>query len=276
MNLTISRESRKIEEALPVATILTLSAAGSEASASSVITHENGMVKRGTLSDKIRPVFSILNPELTTTLPPFQTAAGATDMFAHVLERYFTNTRDVEITDRLCEAVMLTIINEAPKAITNPADYEARANIMWAGMVAHNDICGVGRVQDWGSHQLEHELSALYDVAHGAGLAVMFPAWMKFTMKHDVMRFAQFAVRVFGCQMDFQQPERTAREGIERFESFLKAIGMPVRFKELGAKREDIPTLIQMLKMDKRGVGNFVKLSAEDVEAIYNLAADEN
>ena len=267
---------RKIEEALPVATILTLSAAGSEASASSVITHENGMVKRGTLSDKIRPVFSILNPELTTTLPPFQTAAGATDMFAHVLERYFTNTRDVEITDRLCEAVMLTIINEAPKAITNPADYEARANIMWAGMVAHNDICGVGRVQDWGSHQLEHELSALYDVAHGAGLAVMFPAWMKFTMKHDVMRFAQFAVRVFGCEMDFQQPERTAREGIERFESFLKAIGMPVRFKELGAKREDIPTLIQMLKMDKRGVGNFVKLSAEDVEAIYNLAADEN
>ena len=267
---------RKIEEALPVATILTLSAAGSEASASSVITHENGMVKRGTLSDKIRPVFSILNPELTTTLPPFQTAAGATDMFAHVLERYFTNTRDVEITDRLCEAVMLTIINEAPKAITNPADYEARANIMWAGMVAHNDICGVGRVQDWGSHQLEHELSALYDVAHGAGLAVMFPAWMKFTMKHDVMRFAQFAVRVFGCQMDFQQPERTAREGIEKFELFLKSIGMPVRFKELGAKREDIPTLIQMLKMDKRGVGNFVKLSAEDVEAIYNLAADEN
>ena len=267
---------RKIEEALPVATILTLSAAGSEASASSVITHEKGMVKRGTLSDKIRPVFSILNPELTTTLPPFQTAAGATDMFAHVLERYFTNTRDVEITDRLCEAVMLTVINEAPKAITNPADYEARANIMWAGMVAHNDICGVGRVQDWGSHQLEHELSALYDVAHRAGLAVMFPAWMKFTMKHDVMRFAQFAVRVFGCQMDFQQPERTAREGIERFESFLKAIGMPVRFKELGAKREDIPTLIQMLKMDKRGVGNFVKLSAEDVEAIYNLAADEN
>ena len=147
---------------------------------------------------------------------------------------------------------------------------------MWAGMVAHNDICGVGRVQDWGSHQLEHELSALYDVAHGAGLAVMFPAWMKFTMKHDVMRFAQLAVRVFGCQMDFQNPERTASEGIERFESFLRSIGMPVRFKELGAKREDIPTLIEMLKMDKRGVGNFVKLSAEDVEGIYMLAADEN
>ena len=267
---------RKIEEALPVGTILTLAAAGSEASASSVITHENGMVKRGTLSDKIRPVFSILNPELTKTLPAFQTACGATDMFAHVLERYFTNTKDVEITDRLCEGIMLTIINEAPKAIADPGNYEARANLMWAGMVAHNDICGVGRVQDWGSHQLEHELSALYDVAHGAGLAVMFPAWMKFTMKHDVMRFAQLAVRVFGCQMDFQNPERTASEGIERFESFLRSIGMPVRFKELGAKREDIPTLIEMLKMDKRGVGNFVKLSVEDVEGIYMLAADEN
>ena len=267
---------RKIEEALPVGTILTLAAAGSEASASSVITHENGMVKRGTLSDKIRPVFSILNPELTKTLPAFQTACGATDMFAHVLERYFTNTKDVEITDRLCEGIMLTIINEAPKAIADPGNYEARANLMWAGMVAHNDICGVGRVQDWGSHQLEHELSALYDVAHGAGLAVMFPAWMKFTMKHDVMRFSQLAVRVFGCQMDFQNPERTASEGIERFESFLRSIGMPVRFKELGAKREDIPTLIEMLKMDKRGVGNFVKLSAEDVEGIYMLAADEN
>ena len=195
-------------------------------------------------------------------------------MFAHVLERYFTNTKDVEITDRLCEGIMLTIINEAPKVIANPNDYEARANIMWAGMVAHNNICGVGRDQDWGSHQLEHELSALYDVAHGAGLAVMFPAWMKFTVNHDVMRFAQLAVRVFGCQMDFQNPQRTAEEGIAKFELFLKSIGMPVRFKELGAKAEDIPTLIEMLKMDKRGVGNFVKFSVSDVEAIYKLAAD--
>lgn len=268
-------QGKKIEKALPVGTILTLSAAGSEASASSVITHENGMVKRGTLSDLIRPVFSILNPELTTTLPAYQTACGAADMFAHVLERYFTNTKDVEITDRLCEGIMLTIINETPKAIANPLDYEARANIMWAGMVAHNDICGVGRVQDWATHQLEHELSALYDVAHGAGLAVMFPAWMKYNMNYDVMRFAQLAVRVFGCQMDFQNPERTAKEGIEKFEKFLVSIGMPIRFKELGAKAEDIPTLIEMLKLDKRGVGNYVKLSQTDIEAIYKLAAGE-
>ena len=269
-------QGRPIKEALPVATILTLAAAGSEASNSSVITHENGNMKRGTGSNLIRPVFSILNPELTTTLPPYQTSCGATDMFAHVLERYFTNTKDVEITDRICEAIMLTIINETPKALADPTDYQARANIMWAGMVAHNDICGVGREQDWATHTLEHELSALYDVAHGAGLAVMFPAWMKYNMKQDVNRFAQFAVRVFGCEMDFQNPERTAKEGIAKFEQFLLSIGMPIRFKELGAKAEDIPTLIEMLKMNDRAIGNFVKLSREDVEAIYKLASDEN
>ncbi len=266
---------KRIEKALPVATVLTLSAAGSEASASSVITHENGMQKRGTLSDFIRPVFSILNPELTTTLPPYQTACGATDMFAHVLERYFTNTKNVEITDRMCEAILLTIINETPKALANPEDYDARANIMWAGMVAHNDIVGVGREQDWATHQLEHELSALYDVAHGAGLAVMFPAWMKYNMHHDVMRFAQLATRVFGCQMDFQQPERTAKEGVARFEAFLKSIGMPTRFNELGAKKEDIPTLLDMLKIDTRPIGFFVRLNKDDARKIYELAAEE-
>lgn len=265
----------QIEKALPVATILTIAAAGSEASNSSVITHENGMQKRGTNSDLIRPVFSILNPELTTTLPAYQTACGATDMFAHVLERYFTNTKNVEITDRVCEGILLAIIKETPKAIANPNDYDARANIMWAGMIAHNDICGVGRQQDWGTHQLEHELSALYDVAHGAGLAVMFPAWMKYTMQHDILRFAQLAVRVFGCQMDFENPENTAREGIARFESFLKSIGMPVRFNELGARKEDIPVLVDRLKMDTRTIGSFVVLNKKDAEAIYNLAATD-
>lgn len=265
---------KRIEKALPVGTILTISAAGSEASASSVITHENGMQKRGTLSDLIRPAFSILNPELTTTLPPYQIACGATDMFAHVLERYFTNTKDVEITDRICEGIMQAIIKEAPKAVSNPKDYEAQANLMWSGMVAHNDICGVGREQDWGTHQMEHELSALYDVAHGAGLAVMFPAWMKYTMHHDVTRFAQFATRVFGCEMDVQNPEKTAKEGIDRYISFLKSIGMPTSFKELGAKREDISTLIEMMKIDNRRVGNFVKLTKDDVQKIYEIASE--
>jgi alcohol dehydrogenase YqhD (iron-dependent ADH family) len=231
------------------------------------------MFKRGAGSEALRPAFSILNPELTQTLPVYQTACGATDIMAHVLERYFTNTQDVEITDRLCEAVLLTMIKEVPKVIQDPNDYSARANIMWAGMVAHNNIVGVGRDQDWASHDIEHELSALYDCAHGAGLAVVFPAWMKYVMNHDVNRFAQIAVRIWGCQMDFVHPEVTAAEGIQRLKSFLTSIGMPVNFSELGAKEEDIPALVEKLGLDKgRNVGGFVKLNSKDAESIYRLA----
>ncbi|HHZ13702.1 MAG: iron-containing alcohol dehydrogenase [Caldicoprobacterales bacterium] len=262
-----------ITEALPVGTILTLAAAGSEGSSSSVITHEDGMLKRGASGDAIRPVFSILNPELTFTLPPEQTANGVADIMAHVFERYFTNTKDVEVTDRLCEAVLLTMIKEAPKAIKNPEDYGARANIMWAGMVAHNNLCGVGREQDWSSHGMEHELSALYDVAHGAGLAVMVPAWMKYVMKHDVNRFAQIAVRVWGCHMDYANPENTALEGIKRLEEFWGSLGLPLNFRELGAREEDIPFMVKNIGL-KEGehLGNFVPLYNEDIEKIYRLA----
>lgn len=263
---------KKPEKALPVATVLTLTAAGSEGSTGSVITHENGMLKRAANSDLLRPVFSILNPELTCSLPAYQTACGATDMMAHVMERYFTNTKDVEITDRLCEAVLLTVINETPKALRNPDDYSARANLMWAGMVAHNDICGVGREQDWATHGMEHELSALYDVAHGAGLAVMFPAWMKYVMHNDIMRFAQFAVRVWGCEMDFQNPENTARKGIECYEQFMTSIGMPIRFSQLGAKAEDIPEMVKTIGLGENTMGSFIKLTQDDVRKIYELA----
>lgn len=261
-----------VKKALPLGTILTLTAAGSEGSSGSVITHENGMLKRATGGDAMRPAFSILNPQLTCSLPPYQTACGATDMMAHVMERYFTNTKNVEISDRLAEGILLTVINEAPKAMANPDDYDARANLMWAGMVAHNDTCGVGRESDWSSHQMEHELSGLYDVAHGAGLAVMFPAWMKYVMNHDVMRFAQFAVRVWGCEMDFQHPEKTAKQGIERYEKFVSSLGMPIRFSELGAKAEDIPVLVKTMGLGTKTQGSFVKLTEEDVRKIYELA----
>jgi alcohol dehydrogenase len=263
---------RQIEDAIKVGTVLTIAAAGSEGSGDTVITKEEGMLKRGAGSEALRPVFSILNPELTQTLPAYQTACGATDIMAHVFERYFTNTKDVEITDRLCESVLLTIMKEVPKVIKNPNDYEARANIMWAGMVAHNNLVGVGREQDWASHEIEHELSALYDCAHGAGLAVIFPAWMTYVLKHDVNRFAQLAVRVWGCHMDFAHPEITAEEGIQCFKKFLTSIGMPINFKELGAKEEDIPTMVNKLGMDNRTMGGFVKLNKQDVENIYRLA----
>lgn len=260
----------KIEKALPVATVLTIAAAGSEGSASSVVTKEDGGLKRGIGSDLIRPKFSVLNPEWTCSLPAYQTACGATDIMAHVFERYFTNTPEVEITDRLCEAVLLTMLKEVPRVIEDPNCYEARANIMWAGTVAHNDIVGVGRSQDWNSHGLEHELSGLYDVAHGAGLAVIMPAWMEYVMHHNVMRFAQMACRVFGCQMDFENPENTAKEGIRKFRRFLSRIGMPINFEELGAKAEDIPLMVE--KFNPGEGHGFVSIKAKDATVIYELA----
>lgn len=269
----------KIEKALPVGTVLTIAAAGSEGSGNTVITHEKGGYKRGAGGDILRPKFSILNPELTFTLPAYQTACGVVDIMAHILERYFTNTKEVEITDRMCEAVLLTMLKEAPKAVkgmkSKEAEYEVRANIMWAGTIAHNNICGVGREQDWASHHLEHELSALYDCAHGAGLAVIFPAWMEYVMKHDILRFTQFAVRVMGCEMDYMNPEHTAMEGIQALKEFWKSLGMPVNFKELGAKEEDIPVLLNTLQIDGRTEGHFVPLVRKDCEAIYRLAARE-
>lgn len=266
-------EGKPITKALKVGTVLTIAAAGSEGSGDTVITQEDGMLKRGAGAEALRPVFSILNPALTQTLPAYQTAAGATDIMAHVFERYFTNTKEVEITDRLCEAVLLTMVKEVPRVIADPDNYEARSNIMWAGMVAHNNLVGVGRDQDWSSHGIEHELSALYDVAHGAGLAVIFPAWMTYVMKQDINRFAQIAVRVWGVPMNFANPEETAKEGIIRLKQFLTTIGMPINFRELGAKEEDIPQMVAKLGLGKHGtMGSFVKLTAKDVEAIYHLA----
>ncbi len=261
-----------IKSAIPVATIPTISAAGSEGSADTVVTQESTMMKRATSSEYLRPKFSILNPELTFTLSPYQTACGAADIMAHVFERYFTNTTEVEITDRLCEAVLLTMVKEAPRVIADPENYEARANIMWAGMVAHNNLVGVGREQDWNSHNIEHELSGLYDVAHGAGLAVIMPAWMEYVVNHAAMRFAQMATRVFGCQMNFSNPEITAREGIAKFRKFLHSLGLPINLKELGAKEEDIPTLVKNQGLNGGRTRGFVQLSEEDITAIYHIA----
>ena len=267
-------QGKLVTEALPVGTVLTISAAGSEGSPDSVITNENGMYKRGATGEALRPAFSILNPALTQTLPAYQTACGVTDIMAHLFERYFTNTKEVEVTDRMIEGLLMTMIHEAPRVIEDPDNYDARANIMWAGMMAHNNSCGVGRVQDWSSHDIEHELSAIYDCAHGAGLAVVFPAWMTYTMQHDVNRFAQLASRVWGCSMDFAHPEVTAKAGIDALKAFLKKIGMPGSFGELGAKEEDIEKMAHTACYGdgrKGTIGGVVKLDEKDVAAIYRL-----
>ena len=265
---------RRIEKALSIGTILTIAAAGSEGSPDSVITKEEGTFKRGASGDAIRPKFSILNPTLTQTLPAYQTAAGITDIMAHLYERYLTNTEEVEVTDRLIEALLLTMIHEGPRVIADPDNYEARANIMWAGTMAHNNAVGVGRSQDWLSHTIEHELSALYDCAHGAGLAVTMPAVFTYELSHNVMRFAQAAVRIWGCQMDFAHPEVTAKAGIEAFRNYLISIGMPKNFEELGAKEEDIPKLVNVLcRGDGRDgtISGFITLNEEDCAKIYKM-----
>lgn len=267
-------QGKEVTEAVPVGVVLTIAAAGSEGSADSVVTKEEGMFKRSAGGEVLRPKFAVLNPALTQTLPPYQTACGITDIMAHLYERYLTNTKDVEVTDRVIEALLLTMIHEAPRVMKDPNNYEARANIMWAGMLAHNNCCGVGRTHDWASHNIEHELSAMYDCAHGAGLAVVMPAVFTYNLKHDVMRFAKAAVRVWGVQMDFDNPERTAKEGIEAFRSFLISIGMPKNFEEIGAKEEDIEKLAHTAcygDVETGTTGGFVPLNQKDVENIFRL-----
>lgn len=267
----------KVEKTLPVGVILTIAAAGSEGSDSMVITLEEGNLKWGApKTDVIRPKFAVLDPRLTCSLPAYQTASGAVDMMAHILERYFSNTPDVILTDRLCEALLKTIVEAAPRAVANPDDYAARADLMWAGMLAHNNSCGVGRVQDWASHQIEHELSAFYDCAHGAGLAVVMPAWMEYVMDHDPMRFARMAVEVFGCAMDYAHPENTAREGIARLRAFFKGIGMPTALSDVeGAKAEDIPAMVDHRAEKPNGFpfGGFVKIGPKEMEEILRITA---
>ena len=261
------------KEALKVATVLTIPAAGSESSPSSVISDDEKQLKRGLTVEIIRPVFSIMNPELTYTLPAYQTACGAADIMAHIMERYFTNTTDVELTDRLCEATMKTLINNVSKILKKPDDYASRAEVMWTGCVAHNDILGTGRDGDWGSHMIEHEISAIYDVAHGAGLSVVFPAWMKYVYKHNVNRFVQFASRVFNVEIDFYNPEKTAIEGIRRLEMFFESIGLPVRLSQMNIKDDKISEMAaKSTQKDSFAVGNFVKLKTSDVAEVLKLA----
>lgn len=259
--------------ALPIGTVLTLPAAGSEASTGTVITKEEGLLKRAVNSELLYPRFSILNPELAFTLPRFQVACGAADIMAHLMERYFTGVKHVEFTDRLLEATMKTIIRQAPLVLKDPLDYDAWSEFMWAGTIAHNNLLNTGRVGDWASHDIEHEISGIYDVAHGAGLAVVFPAWMKHALSRDVTRFAQWAARVWNVDMDFWSPETTAREGIRRLESFFHSMGLGTVLTDLGVGGDRLDEMAsKCTDADNRTVGNFVKLDRAAVRKILELA----
>jgi alcohol dehydrogenase YqhD (iron-dependent ADH family) len=263
-----------VKESLPVGVVLTIPAAGSEASNGSVITNDDGLFKKDAGGECMRPKFAIMNPELTFTLPPYQTACGAADIMAHVMERYFTPVTGVDFTDRLCEATLTTIIDNVPVALAAPTHYDARAQIMWASTVAHNDLLSTGRGGDWASHMIEHELSGIYDVAHGAGLAVVFPAWMRFVHRTDLARFARFATRVWGVEPRFNDLERTALEGIARMKAFFHGIGLPTTLAELGVPVDRLEEMAK--KATERGpLGSFQKLATKDVLEIYRLASKE-
>lgn len=261
-----------VTDALPVGVILTIPAAGSEGSGNTVITRVDGLHKISIRTESaLRPRFALLNPELTFTLPPYQTASGIADMMAHILERYFTLTPDVEITDRVSEGVLKAIIEEAPKVIADPCDYQARANIMWSGTLAHNGVCGTGRREDWASHGLEHEISAVYDVTHGAGLAVIVPAWMTFMAHHRPEKIAQFGRRVFGVES--HDDLTAALEGIGCLKSFFTSIGLPVTFAGLGIENPDIPLLVKKVHENKGATfGGYYPVTPDVSEAIYKLA----
>ena len=265
-----------VEKTMPFGVVLTTSAAGSESSASSVIMQEKTKIKRGLNTEFNRPLIAFMNPELAMTVPKYQIASGATDILAHIMERYFTCETEVDLTDRLCEAAMQAVIRAARIAVKDPTNYDAQAQLMWGGTIAHNETLGVGRVGDFGSHQIEHELSALYDVAHGAGLAVVFPAWLRFQMtkSEHVMRIAQFANRVYGISMNFENPAETALRGIEAHESFLREIGMPVTLKELGARSEDIPALAKKTRRNpgEDATGRAWPVTGKEIEEILRIA----
>lgn len=262
-----------ITQTLPIGVVLTIPAAGSESSTGTVITNEEGNYKRSTGHVMMRPIFAILNPELTYTLPAYQTACGLVDMFAHVMERYFTNETDVHFSDRLCEATLKTIVHQGYAVMENPNAYGPRAEIMWAGTLAHNGLLGMGRVEDWASHMIEHEMSGIYDIAHGAGLAIVFPAWMEYVYQHDLQRFVQFAKNVSDIPTEGRTEESIAQAAIESTKRFFKKIGMPINFADANLPTDRLEDMADKA-VENGPIGGFVKLDRQAVLKILRIAAE--
>ena len=261
---------------LPVGSILTIAAAGSETSNSSVITNEDGNHKRPYNYDLARPKFAIMNPELTYTLPTYQTMSGVVDILMHTMDRYFTPDKNGELIDGMSEALLRTVMHNGYKLRDNPNNYDARAEIMWAGSLSHNGLTGTGRNGDFSSHQLEHELSGMFDVTHGAGLSAIWPSWARYVYKSNPARFAQFAVNVAGCPMNFDKPEETAKAGIVAMERYFRDIEMPITIGELGLSDITDAQIIEMAKKcswdGTRIIGQLMKLAEDDMIKIYQMA----
>ncbi|EGD48278.1 iron-containing alcohol dehydrogenase [Ruminiclostridium papyrosolvens DSM 2782] len=269
-------EGGEIKAALPVATILTIPAAGSESSPHTVITNEEKQIKKGYGSNYLKPVISIVNPELFFTLPKNQIANGVADMMSHIFERYFTNTTDTDLTDGLCETTLKTIMKNALIVSQNPENYDAWCQVGFGGTIAHNDILGLGRAQDWACHDMEHELSAIYDIAHGAGLAILTPAWMQYVYKTNINMFVQFAVNVMGVEGSYRAPDAIVTEGISRLREFYKKMGLPATLTEIGIEESKFELMAKKATGEAYGkehsIGGLKKLNWQDVQEIYKLA----
>ena len=267
---------RQAKASMPLGVILTLAATGSEMSDSSVITKEEGLVKRGYSSDYGRPKFAILNPELTMTLPDYQTACGCTDIMMHTMERYFTNGGNMEITDSMAEALLRTVKENAKILARDPKNYDARAEVMWAGSLSHNGLTGCGNDGgDWMTHKLEHELGGLYDVAHGAGLAALWGSWARYVYKNCLPRFKRYAINVMGVAPDAGSDEEIALKGIEAMEDFYREIKMPTNLRELGveASDEDLKLMAHKCAVGVNGgKGSARFLKEEDMLEIYKMS----
>ncbi len=265
---------KQVPSALPVATVLTIPAAGSEASINSVITNEDAKLKLGYGCEVLRPVFSIMNPGLCLTLPPDQLANGVSDMMSHIFERYFSPTSHVELTDALCEATLRTIMKNAIVLRSDPTNYDAWAEIVFSGYIAHQGILGMGRQQDWACHGMEHELSAIYDIPHGAGLAILTPAWIEQISADNQPIFAQFAVNVMGVEANMRDIDGLVREGVRRLRAFYAVMGLPGTLKEVGINKDNLENMARKATKiafgEERPLGGFSKLRWQDVLSIYN------
>ena len=264
-------------QCLPIGVVLTIPAAGSEMSSSCVITRDEDLNKRGINSDLCRPHFAVMNPERTYTLPAYQTAAGATDIMMHTMERYFSKYEDMTLTDAIAEALLRTVKDVAPVVLEHPKDYRSRAQVMWASSLAHNDLTECGMEKDFATHRLEHELSALFGVTHGAGLAAIWPSWARYVMPRHVNRFVQFAVNVMGVANDFSHPEETAEKGIRAMEDWFRKMGMPTNIRELLGRDITEAEIDQMVEKCSRGftitLGAMEVIDAKAMRAIYLMAA---
>lgn len=264
--------TKPVEVTLPVGVVLTIPAAGSESSAGSVITNEDGWYKRDLNSEWLIPKFAVMNPEFTYTLPPYQTACGACDILAHMFERYFTQVDHTDLTDRLLEAAMKTLLIHAPIVMEEPENYDARAEVMWTGTLAHNNLLNTGRIGDWASHNLEHELSGIYDIAHGAGLSIIFPAWMRYCHHAKPARFVQIAMRVFDVDLAMGDDEKIIEEMICRLETWYKRLGLPIRMRDAGIEDDRLREMAKKLFVARPTQGKFMNLTEEDAYQIYCLA----